>query len=421
MAKDFKLPSTSQYISKITNRFYRKTHREINLVPDIKGEMIKTLKLRNFILFLSIVIASASVGVVVFFGTIAGGQSIAIDNKNDAIAQLSNKLHSYDDLSDFLTIKDQVSNINLIADNKKVLSRTFEILTSLLPSATDPDTIQISKLDVNLSNESPTFTFDAQADAGKAPFIDFNVLESFKKSMEYYRFDYGTYVDRHGNSIPAYCIVDTNDAGLALRDDEGNYYGLWTINAEGCDPAATTDEDGTVVSSANEYNLESYGDQQVVRIWRTPQYESWYHAEVPTEDIPNMTANGVITNVAHFESECINYKIDLRDGQPVKLNGDDNSCMLVPGTEETPGIRTSDSANGRDSTGNLVLRFSAVITFDPRTYEFANHHFIAIPPTTRRNVTDSYSQIQNMFVERASNCSEDDADCNSKSNLNGDK
>ena len=30
--------------------------REINLVPDVKGEMIKALKLRNFIFFLCIVI-----------------------------------------------------------------------------------------------------------------------------------------------------------------------------------------------------------------------------------------------------------------------------------------------------------------------------------------------------------------------------
>ena len=55
---------------------------EINLVPDIKGEMIKTLKLRNFIFFLCIVIASASVAVTLLSGIIAGGQQAAIDSKN---------------------------------------------------------------------------------------------------------------------------------------------------------------------------------------------------------------------------------------------------------------------------------------------------------------------------------------------------
>jgi hypothetical protein len=58
---------------------------EINLVPDIKNEMIKTLKLRNFILFLCIVVASASVAVTFIFGLIVGGQSIAINNKKNTI------------------------------------------------------------------------------------------------------------------------------------------------------------------------------------------------------------------------------------------------------------------------------------------------------------------------------------------------
>ena len=34
--------------------------REINLVPDVKGEMIKALKLRNFIFFLCIIVVAAS-------------------------------------------------------------------------------------------------------------------------------------------------------------------------------------------------------------------------------------------------------------------------------------------------------------------------------------------------------------------------
>ena len=68
--------------------------REINLVPDIKEEMIKTLKLRNFIFFLCIIVASASIAAVVIFGGIAGGQQIAIDNKKNVLETFSNKLNS---------------------------------------------------------------------------------------------------------------------------------------------------------------------------------------------------------------------------------------------------------------------------------------------------------------------------------------
>ena len=132
---------------------------EINLVPDIKGEMIRTLKLRNFILFLCIVVASASVAVVFLFGVIAGGQKIAIDNKKNLLDSFSDKLNSYSDLNEFLTIKDQVDNITAITSNKKVASRTFNILSALIPT-NSPDTIEISELIIDLTEEEPTFNVD---------------------------------------------------------------------------------------------------------------------------------------------------------------------------------------------------------------------------------------------------------------------
>ena len=99
--------------------------REINLVPDIKNEMIKTLNLRNLIFFICIVVASASVAVSLIFASIAGGQQAVVDGKKGTLDLLSNKVKSYSDLSDFLTIKDQLSNLSSISNNKKMLSRIF--------------------------------------------------------------------------------------------------------------------------------------------------------------------------------------------------------------------------------------------------------------------------------------------------------
>ena len=149
--------------------------REINLVPDIKEEMIKTLKLRNFIFFLCIAVASASVGLTVLFGLIVGGQQLALDSKKATIDNLSSKLNSYSDLNEVLTIKDQLGNISTLTGNKKVLSRTFNILSAFLP--TGADKITISELNVDFSKEQPTFNFDAQADSGSEPYIDYNVLD----------------------------------------------------------------------------------------------------------------------------------------------------------------------------------------------------------------------------------------------------
>lgn len=47
MAKEFQVSDSFKKIFNQANKFHFNQHREINLVPDIKNEMIKALKLRN--------------------------------------------------------------------------------------------------------------------------------------------------------------------------------------------------------------------------------------------------------------------------------------------------------------------------------------------------------------------------------------
>lgn len=378
--------------------------REINLVPDIKGEMIRALKLRNFIFFLCIIVASASVGVVLLFGIIAGGQQAAVNGKKNTLNTLSEKIKSYSDLNDFLTIKDQLGNLTTISENKKLLSRTFGILSALMPK--NADKIIISELNVDLTGDSPSISFDAQANAGEAPFIDYAVLLSFEKSMDYLRYDYGDYVDKNGKTIPAYCIIETGSDGAMLYDQSKGYYAYWLFNGDGCNSSSNSEE-----GTDNNYLFETYNDQQVVRIWRTPQFNDWYATK-------NMGLDGSITGVAHFESKCITYAgVSETDGT-TSWSSSNASCLLVPGGYQN-GISVSDSTNGRDADDELVLRFSAVINIAPEYYSFNNHHVLAIGPTGRHNVTDSYVQIQNLFGKRATDCEEGDTACQDESNVNG--
>ncbi len=394
--------------------------REINLVPDIKGEMIKTLKLRNFIFFLCIVVAAAAAGVTALAGLIMGGQFSAIDGKKATINELSNKLNSYTDLNDFLTFKDQLGNISTLTSNKRVLSRTFDILSALIP--TGADTIQISELNVNLSGDAPTFTFDAQANAGEEPLIDYRVLDSFKKSMDYMRYDYGSYVDRQGNTIPAYCMIESGLDGAVFNDSAKGNYAYWTINEDGCNPSANNSENADSDNNNNGYATENYEGQTVVRIWRTPQFSDWYKT-TPSDSQPYMSLDGTISNVEHFESSCVKYVgVVTSDSQNPKWNQADNPCKLVQssGEDGSNGIKITDSSNGRGADDQLVLRFSAIITLNPQVYLFNNHHLLALAPSGHHNVTDSFVQIQTMFGERAADCAADDTACNTNTNTDAD-
>ena len=421
--------------------------REINLVPDIKGEMIKALKLRNFIFFLCIVVASASVIVSIIFAGIAGGQQAIVSGKLDTLSTLHDKINSYSDLSNFLTVKDQLGNLSTISSNKKLLSRTFGALSALFPSKTDANSVTISELIIDLSAENPTISFDAQANAGEPPYIDYAVLESFKKSMDFMKYDYGDYVDKEGSKIPAYCIIESDadgktfldeakysyfiesnvDGKTSLKETKDNYYAFWLITNEGCNPAYDTektddDSDDTKVSAtelakrSEGYTTEEYNGQTVVRIWRTPQFSDWYK-ETETEGKPYMDLDGNISNVAHFESACSSYAGNKNSNSSnITWTESNDNCKLVYGGTENGIEIQSGSSNGRDSNNELVLRFSAKITLNSEFFKFGNHHMRAIGPTERRNVTDSYVQIQNMFERRASDCSETDKDCN---NTNG--
>ena len=377
--------------------------REVNLVPDVKNEMLKALKIRNYTLFVCIVVAIASVSIALIFWLIANGQQAALSAKKSTLDTMSATLNSYSDLDEFLTVKDQLGNVSNLTQNKKLVSRTFSILPVLIP--TGADTINISNLDVDLSTDQPTLTINAQADAGEEPLIDYRVLEAFKKSMQFMRYDYGRYVDKKGATIPSYCIIENGLDGAVFNDPDRGNFAYWTINAEGCKPSSDT--------KAEDYQLETFLDIPVVKIWRTPQLSEWYAQGKANLD-------GQVTDIEHFESACITYAGNIPSGSdtPTWTPPSNENCRLVPNTSEgEPGIEISDSSNGRDDSNKLVLRFSATINIAPEVYKFTNTHMLAFPPDGRRNVTDSYVQIQSIFKERAADCEENDTEC--KSNTNG--
>lgn len=442
---------------------------EINLVPEIKRQMIKAMRFRNIMLFVCIILASVAGATVVIMGGIWESQNISMSVQDGKLKTMSEKLKSYDSLSEFLTIQTQLNDLEEINNNKKVLSRVFPIVSTILPEG--PDTIEISELSVDLSTN--TIRFDAQADAKVSPYIDYRVLESFKKGVSLMKYDYGRYVDEQDNEIPTRCLVETNADGELLVEKESvatstvEYtYAYWLKGKKGCDPSrddATEEEEdeeqtgnNSGVSNAvnqmlSEFSvgneevtmenlvsdvveaedvqdafnrkldeLDDYGkslmydqlnsgikmeDVTVEKIYRSPRFSEWYKNG-------NMNEQGEIFNVPHFNSGCITYTGGPAAGGGMKWTSS-NDCMLAI---EEPSIR--DSSNGRDSNGNLVLRFNATITLNGEVFKFTNKHILAISPTGQ-NVTDSYRQIEGMFAERAADCSDTDVICTTTSTDSG--
>ena len=64
---------------------------------------------------------------------------------------------------------------------------------------------------------------------------------------------------------------------------------------------------------------------------------------------------------------------------------------------------------------NLVLRFTATVKLDANVFKFVNKHMRVVGPS-RQNVTDSYTQIRDMFTEEAADCAPGDTQCNQGGN-----
>jgi len=147
---------------------------EINLVPDVKQELIKAQRVRASVISVAILIGIVAVGVVVVLAiwvfAVQTARDIITDN---TIKSESQKLSSVEDISNTLTIQNQLTKLAQMHNSKHIDSRLFDILTTINPSA--PNNVAITKL--TLDSKASTIKIEAQAVNG------YPALEVFKKTI----------------------------------------------------------------------------------------------------------------------------------------------------------------------------------------------------------------------------------------------
>ena len=472
---------------------------EINLVPEIKYQMLKSMRFRKVSTFVCIIVAGVVGITTAIFGAIVLVQNNTLASQDAKLDNMANKIEEFSSMDDFLTLQSQLNAIKTVNDNKQVLSRIFGVLSMLRPKGGDE--LTLSKVSISMEND--TVTMEGQANAGVEPLYDYRVLESFKKGAELTKYDYGRYVDADGTEIPSRCMVEAKKDGSTYMTSDGSIYAYQMVGEYGCDAklkelkdalnklsenesaddeneksdsssSSDSNKDSNSSSDKKEANslrakeaqvygeyatevkqnwfdkwlkengLERYDDlenrksdieaayqayydsltdeEKVIadterqngvaiedidfrKIYRTPQFtewikEGWTDDKDQVQGEPRMTLSGDISNWPHFESECIKYTGEKStvNGKEVVMWTTDNDCMLL--SEE---MEVLESSNGKDSSGNLVLRFRVMITITDEALAFKTKHLLAISPDGQ-NVTDSYRQIEGMFEQQAVDC-----------------
>lgn len=148
---------------------------EINLVPDIKQELIKAQRVRTKVITGAIFVGIVSVAVVILLAFYVFGVQTARNIFADSAIKSGNeKLIAVTDLSKTLTIQNQLTKITILNDDKKVDSRTFDLLAAIIPPA--PNNILIS--DMTIDSTTNTITINGQAANSYA------AVEVFKKTID---------------------------------------------------------------------------------------------------------------------------------------------------------------------------------------------------------------------------------------------
>lgn len=180
---------------------------EINLLPDVKRDLIKAQQLRNIVTFVSIIIGGVMLaGVVLLFLTTQGQQFVMGLKTND----ISNKFAEMQKIKDGETAATLRNQLNAIQKIRNASPDTSRLIGTILPAiqTTGENAVQFSS--VNYDPETRIVSIEGQASNG------FPALEAFIKTIKYSQIIY----DGEGSQCKASKVE--KDANICMLADEGS-------------------------------------------------------------------------------------------------------------------------------------------------------------------------------------------------------
>lgn len=146
---------------------------QINLVPDVKQEMLRAQRMRNLTISFSILAGIVALGAVASLGIAVGGMAVAEAVVANRIDSEYKKLSSTKDISNTLTIQNQLATISGINDKRSIDSRLLDVIAAINPAA--PNDVKLSR--VALDPAQSTLTLEGSAAGG------YTATDAFRKTI----------------------------------------------------------------------------------------------------------------------------------------------------------------------------------------------------------------------------------------------
>lgn len=149
---------------------------QLNLVPDVKLELIKAQRHRNFVITGAIGVSIAAVSILVLVMIVWGGQLFYEKTLTDKISKLDNEFQNITDISKTVTVQNQLENIQETHDGKAMTSRMLDLVAEASAKGTDNS---VSYNSFAIDTSAKTITLVAQTDKR-----GFEAADVFKKNIE---------------------------------------------------------------------------------------------------------------------------------------------------------------------------------------------------------------------------------------------
>lgn len=386
---------------------------ELSLVPEVKAKLLHQEKLRNFVIFICILVAIGCGVIVAILLGIVGGQKVALDNVDHEVAcridsskekncsKYGTAVMQTANLNAMLSIQNSLNNIGVLNEGKSKPSRflpsnealiaepakspeVFSFLEVVLPSDNEYS-FKASEMSIDFAESTLSYDVVAKAKNSKA---QATAYANFVATVNASYFDYGDYYgqNKDGESfkIPTYCIK-----GEKIID--GHVYGEYYRYSPGCEALM-------VIDTNNED--EDYLDQ--VKNAKNPETVLIRRSYDSSEDLESYKKGGARSSSAdvaneaptgfYFESNCITYDGDGKFDEDASLEKCPIASEKVEGTDKSEGYVNDER----------VFSFSVAMNFNPEIFKQSSHNVIFYSPS-RRNVSDSYRDIKDFFTASLDN------------------
>ena len=165
----------------------------LNLLPDVKKDLLRVRRERNLVVSISVVVVGASIGVLLLLsgtlGVLIGAKALmenSIKNDEQTIKQAQKKKQ----LDKYITIQNQLKQIGKLKSDQQVYSRLMDYLTQLNPAA--PNNVQISSATIEAPAGSSGSTSSSSSSSASADGItmtiegkttNFSALDVYKNTL----------------------------------------------------------------------------------------------------------------------------------------------------------------------------------------------------------------------------------------------